>query len=613
MRSSIATVSLSGTLEEKIVAIAEAGFDGLEIFENDLITSPLSPAQIRQQCEERLLYVDMLQPFRDFEAVTPELFEDNLRRMEEKLALARELGAGMLLLCANVATATIDDDAVMVEQLRALGDLAQGYGVRIAYEALAWSTFVPTYERAWEIVRAVDHPAIGVCLDSFHIYSAGSTLDAIGSIPPEKIFFCQLADAPAMSLDPLSWSRHFRVFPGEGSFDLPAFVAAVVRAGYEGPLSPEIFNDVFRQSDPRRTAIDAMRSLRWVQDEAAKALADDPDLVHRELVRLTRLQDVDGLDFLELRSGHGGELVPALSALGFENQGRHRSKPVDLWSQGPVRLIVNESVPGVVRPTLAAIGVQVADSDASARRADQLLAPGIDRESRPGEVVLRAFAAPDSVEMYFNDARHGDEPAWSTEFAPVSHDDGHAGSIGITGVDHVSLAQPWQHFDEAVLFYRAVVGLEPATSVDVADPSGLVRSQVLTSTQEHLRLVLNVVPASWDSSTGSNAEHIAFSSDDLRSTARELARRDLEILSIPANYYGDLRARFGLPHDQLEELQAHNLLYDRDATGSFLQLYTSTVGDTFFEIVQRIGGYSGFGAPNAPVRRAAQRRVADPA
>ena len=47
MRRSIATVCLSGTLEEKLVAAARAGFDGVELFEADLINSPLAPAEVR--------------------------------------------------------------------------------------------------------------------------------------------------------------------------------------------------------------------------------------------------------------------------------------------------------------------------------------------------------------------------------------------------------------------------------------------------------------------------------------------------------------------------------------------------------------------------------------
>ena len=64
-----------------------------------------------------------------------------------------------------------------------------------------------------------------------------------------------------MNMDLLQWSRHHRLFPGQGAFDLPAFLGHVLAAGYAGPLSLEVFNDVFRQSDPGRAAVDAHRSL----------------------------------------------------------------------------------------------------------------------------------------------------------------------------------------------------------------------------------------------------------------------------------------------------------------------------------------------------------------
>ena len=45
---------------------------------------------------------------------------------------------------------------------------------------------------------------------------------------------------------------------------------------------------------------------------------------------------------------------------------------------------------------------------------------------------------------------------------------------------------------------------------------------------------------------------------------------------------------------------------DRDGGGEFLQLYTRSVGGVFLEVVERRGGYDGYGAPNAPIRLAAQ-------
>ena len=67
MRTSIATVCLSGTLEEKLHAAARAGFDGVEIFEQDLLVSPDSPEPIAALAHRLGLSLDLYQPFRDFE------------------------------------------------------------------------------------------------------------------------------------------------------------------------------------------------------------------------------------------------------------------------------------------------------------------------------------------------------------------------------------------------------------------------------------------------------------------------------------------------------------------------------------------------------------------
>ena len=197
MRTSIATVCLSGSLEEKLRASAAAGFDGVEIFEPDFVASPLSPELVAELARDLGLTLDLYQPFRDFEGVAQGRLRQNLRRAEAKFELMNRLDIDTMLLCSNVGTAVSADDALAVDQLRQLGDLAALHGVRVAYEALAWGRFVSDYEHAARIVRAVDHPAVGHCLDSFHILSRGSDLSTIAEIPAEKLLFVQLADAPA--------------------------------------------------------------------------------------------------------------------------------------------------------------------------------------------------------------------------------------------------------------------------------------------------------------------------------------------------------------------------------------------------------------------------------
>ncbi|MGW9114836.1 TIM barrel protein [Microbacterium sp. NPDC055683] len=596
MRTSIATVCLSGTLEEKMHACAAAGFDGIEIFEQDLVVSPLSPEEIRALAARLGLSLDLYQPFRDADGVTEDVFQENLRRAETKFRLMNRLGIDTMLVCSNVATITIHDDDVIAGQLRRLGELAQRHGVRIAYEALAWGTYVSTYRHAQRIVELAGHPAVGTCLDSFHILSRGDDPSGIESIDPDRIFFVQLADAPALTMDVLSWSRHYRLFPGQGVFDLPAFLAHLVRAGYDGPVSLEIFNDTFRQSDAVATARDGLRSLRWLQDRAASALAGDPPQ-RMALDALPPTPAPTRLDFAEIRTEEPEAVAQLLDQLGFSFRGQHRRKPVQLWTQGDARIVLNGQQARGVAASISALGVQSADPDRALERALALQAVAVPRHHTADEAPLVGVAAPDGITVFFSPA--SDDPVWTAEFGPAPTAD--AGRI--RGIDHVNLAQPWDAFDESVLFYDAVLQLRSRPSTEVPSPVGLVRSQVLES--GGIRLALNIVPQVLDTASR-YPEHIALATDDVVAVARAARDAGMEFLAVPDNYYEDLAARYALPDDLLSTLRELDLLYDRDDDGAFLHFYTATVGRMFFEVVERQGGYDGFGAPNAAVRLAAQ-------
>ena len=272
-RHSIATVALGGTLGEKLAAASAAGFDGVELFEPDLIAAPLAPEEVRRRLADLGLVLELYQPLRDIDAVPPERFRRKLDLVRVKFDLMRRLGTRMALLCTNVSPDAIDDDDLAAEQLSAVADEAQARGLTVAYEALAWGTHVSEYDHAWRIVERAGHPALGVCLDSFHILARGTSLDAIAAIPAGKLFMLQLADAPRLRMDELQWSRHYRCFPGQGAFDLETFLARVLAAGYAGPLSLEIFNDIFRQADPFRTAVDgtAVRTAHGLGGASADA------------------------------------------------------------------------------------------------------------------------------------------------------------------------------------------------------------------------------------------------------------------------------------------------------------------------------------------------------
>jgi 4-hydroxyphenylpyruvate dioxygenase len=286
--------------------------------------------------------------------------------------------------------------------------------------------------------------------------------------------------------------------------------AHALRAGYRGPLSLEVFNDVFRQSPAVRTAVDARRSLTALEEATAGRMSTPGSAAagtRPSVVTLTPPPAPvvpSGFAFAELSVGQPAELDDLLTALGFTRTGRHRSKAVALWEQGDARLLVNADR-GSETTKLCTIGLESDDPEASVDRA-------------------------------------------------------------------------------------------------VAGPDGTVR------------LALNVQPAAYDGAAPGPLQHVAFATDDILAAAAAMRRAGVPLLPVPENYYDDLEARHRLDPGLAGDLRRLGVLYDRDGDGEFLQLFTATVGELFFEVVQRVGGYDGYGARNAPFRLAAQhRRAAAPA
>jgi 4-hydroxyphenylpyruvate dioxygenase len=637
MRRSIATVSLSGTLDEKLRAIAAARFHAVELFEPDLVNFSGTPREVRRQAEDLGLAIDLFQPFRDFEGVPDDAFQRNLERAERKFDVMAELGAPMMLVCSNVQPDALGDEARATDQLRGLADRAARRNVRIGYEALAWGTHVRTYGQAWQIVRRVDHPHLGLVLDSFHTLVLGDDPAGILALPREKLFFVQIADAPRLTMDPLSWSRHFRSFPGQGELDVAGFLVPVIRNGYSGPLSLEVFNDVFRASNTRQTARDAMRSLLFLEEQVRSKVADDaaPDGVggatprpaaHRvELFDPPPVPGLGGIAFLEFAvdADAAARMGGLLQQLGFDRLGQHRSKAVTLYRQGEINLILNAEPESFARgyfelhgPALCAVGLWTEDEVQALARATALLATQFEGRVGPDELTIPAIRSIDNSLLYFVGQETESRRLFEIDFIVSEGRPPAGGSPGLRGVDHLAMALPPDTVDAWILFYRAILGLEPHGRLETAEPYGLMRSRAVVSANRTIRITLNasegrqsMIARSLSTFAGSGVHHIAFACDDIFATVATLKAAGIACLAIPDNYYDELEARYGALDGLIARLREAGILYDRTADGAFFHIPTETFMDRFsFEIVQREGRYDGHGEVNAPTYLAAQAR-----
>ena len=198
-----------------------------------------------------------------------------------KFEVMERLGATRTLLCSAVHPEASADLDLAAEQLATVGQRAADHGFTVAFEALAWGTFVNRVGQAWRVVENAGLPEVGLAVDTFHLLARGDDAAALEGMPGDRIEYLQVADAPHLAMDVLEWSRHHRCFPGQGSLDVVGVVAAVVEAGYRGPLSLEVFNDIVREAEPHETARDAMRSLLFLEEQLRRhwdgARAGDAD------------------------------------------------------------------------------------------------------------------------------------------------------------------------------------------------------------------------------------------------------------------------------------------------------------------------------------------------
>jgi 4-hydroxyphenylpyruvate dioxygenase len=605
MKKAIATVCMAGSLTDKLAAAAEAGYDGVEIFENDLTYFDGSPEEVRALAASLGLEIVALQPFRDFEGLPEPLRRRAFERARRKFELMNRLGTGLLLVCSSVSPEAIDDLGRVAADLHDLGDLAQTHGVTLGFEALCWGRHISDYRQAWEAVQRAGHPRVGLILDTFHALARKSPLEPIAEIPPERIVLVQTADAPGIDMDLLFLSRHYRCFPGQGEFPVIAMMRELAKTGYAGPVSHEVFSDDFRAGSARQAATDGMRSFLWLEDQLAGPTAQQPP----------RASGVEFVEFVDDRH-HSHRFREMLRALGFRRTHRHRSKDVELHRQGRINLVLNLEDEGFPHSfqllhglSVAALAMRVDDARRAAEHATRLLAKPFSGPIGQGELAIAAVRGVGGSLVYFLDGADKHPPFTEVDFVADEEADC-SPDLGLDSIDHIAQVVPQTEFLSWILFYRAILGLQPEARADLNDPRGLIISRALTNPDRTLRLPLNASQAQASAAgrfiertAGAGAQHIAFACSDIFAAAGRVPGELL--LPVPDNYYEDLAARFGLDDPIIERLRAHRILYDCADGGEFFHFFTRTINGLFFEVLQR-RNYDRYGEANAAVRLAAQ-------
>ena len=250
-------------LLRKIELVAQAGFEGIELWINDIydfIGRGGEVADIEKALADHGLFVPSVIAIRqwgDMDGWEYQLVLDEARR---RFALGSRLGAKYI-----VATPPLEQEGQdhLPGRYRDLLMIGREEGIKPTFEYISFFKSVYKLADAWRIVQEVDDPDATLILDAFHNWNSNSTFEELRQIPADRISHYHIDDAhpdkpPCTQKDP------DRVMLGEGQIDLATEIAVLREIGYEGTVSLELFNEALWAQDPAevlKIGIERMREL----------------------------------------------------------------------------------------------------------------------------------------------------------------------------------------------------------------------------------------------------------------------------------------------------------------------------------------------------------------
>ncbi|MEY2660457.1 MAG: Inosose isomerase [Pseudomonadota bacterium] len=277
------TITLGGTLPSKLRAMRDAGFEQVMLMARDLVGHADGMDAAVRTVRDSGLRPTGFQVLRDFEGLSGHLHDYKVDVAKSILKMCTATGAKTLLACSSSLKHASLDPEHIVADLRKLAMLALPLGIRVAYEALSWGRQVNETEVAYDLICRADCHNLGLGLDSFHLLAAGTPIDIIDDLDPERIFLVQLSDfmwqeTPTFE-DRMATARTYRVFPGEGvhTEQVADMVVRLDRLGYAGDYSFEVFNDDYQQLPLDVVARRARRSALWLGQEVLQRPVPLPD------------------------------------------------------------------------------------------------------------------------------------------------------------------------------------------------------------------------------------------------------------------------------------------------------------------------------------------------
>ncbi|HOC70800.1 MAG: Inosose isomerase [Candidatus Hydrogenedentes bacterium ADurb.Bin101] len=252
------------SLEDKLRVTAEAGWDGIELWINELEEHEKSGGNLKelgQRIKDMGLYVPNIIGLWDAMPSTPEGFEASLPATRERMRRSSEVGS--LHVAAIPAPDREDFDlnwgAEMYRELMRIG--REDYNLQVAFEFVGFMKGVHRLGQACAVALDANDSKACLIMDTFHLFRGGSGFNALGLIQGALIANFHFNDVPGDIPREEQGDEH-RLYPGDGILPLAQVLQSLKAIGYEKALSLEIFKRDYWELPPAQVAADGLRKTR---------------------------------------------------------------------------------------------------------------------------------------------------------------------------------------------------------------------------------------------------------------------------------------------------------------------------------------------------------------
>ncbi len=258
------------TLDQKIKAAVESGYDGIELWINELEEYEKTGGNLKelgQQIRESGLFIPNIIGLWGCMPMAETEWQESLPATRERMRRSAEVGS------KHVAAIPLPDVADFdlitgVKRYRELLKIArEEYGIIAAFEFVGFFKGISRLGQAAAIALDTDDPDACIIMDTFHLYRGGSGYNGIKKLNGNLIanfHWNDLPDAPARE----ALGDEHRIFPGDGILPLVQVLRDLKAIDYRGPISLEMFNREHWKMDPMQVARTGLEKIRKLIDQA---------------------------------------------------------------------------------------------------------------------------------------------------------------------------------------------------------------------------------------------------------------------------------------------------------------------------------------------------------